>query len=330
MNIRAPLLIIVLTLAAGCTSADPSTAGSGTPLEEADTGEGDTLYGVSFSPAAFTGDGITSFFQEAATLGGVVTWGGSWDAVADENGAPHVVAQLAPQYGLEPVIITDIGPDAFGNATRREARKQAAVAFAERYTPRFMGIGNEINLYHEDDPALFQERAAYYNDVYRAVKAASPETTVFTVFQYERLQGMHGGLFGGENTETADWQLLDAVAPFDMVAFTTYPGLVYRDPDDIPAAYYTTITAYTDRPFGFTELGWFRTGPAGWESSVAEQAAFIDTFTTRTATLNPQFNVWLFLHEQSVQEPFTTMTLYYANGTRTLAWTAWRAAGQQR
>lgn len=73
--------------------------------------------------------------------------------------------------------------------------------------------------------------------MYDAIKSASPTTTVFTIFQLERMAGMQGGLYGGNNNASTEWSLL-AKFKMDAVGFTTYPDLVFKDPTDIPANFY--------------------------------------------------------------------------------------------
>jgi hypothetical protein len=46
------------------------------------------------------------------------------------------------------------------------------------------------------DPEGYDEFVELFAEVYGAVKEASPETSVFTVFQLERMKGLWGGLFG--------------------------------------------------------------------------------------------------------------------------------------
>lgn len=127
----------------------------------------------------------------------------------------------------------------FDEATCR-AYLDAAVAFARDCRPPYLGLGVEVNILAEKSPADFERFVRLHDEVYDAVKAVSPKTKVFTVFQLEKMKGLGGGLFGGTNDPArAQWRLLSRFARLDLAAFTTYPGLVFKAPGDVPADYYS-------------------------------------------------------------------------------------------
>ena len=190
-----------------------------------------------------------------------------------------------------------------------------------------MAFGIEVNILYEKSPGDFDAFADFFGEVYDAVKAVSPDTKVFTVFQLEKLKGLSGGLFGGVNDlSKADWSLLDRFPQSDLAAFTTYPGLIYLDPADIPTNYYAEIISHTVKPVVFTEIGWYAAAsPTGWESSDAEQARFVDTFFTLVKDVEPEMAIWSFLFDQNTVEPFRTMGLCRSDGTCRPAWERWIA-----
>jgi len=156
------------------------------------------------------------------------------------------------------------------------------------------------------------------------VRAASPDTKAFTVFQLERLRGLRGGLYGGVNDPAANaWALLADFPSTDLLAFTTYPCIVYEDPSDLAPDYYVDVASHTPKPVAFTEAGGFRAGPTGWESSSEEQAAFVAKYVSMTSPLKPKLLIWSFLYDQPVAEPFKTMGLLPTNGAETPGWMAW-------
>jgi hypothetical protein len=111
-----------------------------------------------------------------------------------------------------------------------------------------------------------------------------------------------------------------------LAAFTTYPDLIYKDPAEIPADYYTEIAKHTAKPIAFTEIGWHSAAsPQGWESSDDEQASFVRSFFSMTKTISPVFRVWSFLYDQSTVEPFTSMGLMRQDGNPKSAFNEWVA-----
>lgn len=143
------------------------------------------------------------------------------------------------------------------------------------------------------------------------------------------MKGLSGGLFGGINDPTkSQWSLLDRFPKSDIIAFTTYPGLIYENPSEIPADYYSEIKSHTVKPIAFTEIGWHSgTGPTGWESSDAEQAGFVTTFFSLTEELNKELVIWSFLYDQDISEPFNSMGLRRSDGNAKPAWDSWVNAG---
>jgi hypothetical protein len=164
-----------------------------------------------------------------------------------------------------------------------------------------------------------------FADTYDAVKKKSPDTKVFTVFQLEHLKGLKGGLYGGVNDPgAAEWALIDRFPKADLVGFTTYPGLIFKDPSEMPADYYAEIRNHSSKPVAFTEIGWqSEAWPAGWESGDAEQAAFVSRFFELTGGLNKEMAIWSFLYDPAAQKPFDSMGLIKKDGMKRPAWDIW-------
>jgi hypothetical protein len=324
---KALLLVMVLILAAaivGC--AKSNNAGPGT----------ETLKGVSLSPRSFQQADFTDFFQKAKQAGEIVSWAGDWNELSNtQNSGPTVVASLASTYGYVPLIEAQFFTQSSGALLRplddntKLNYRDSAVAFAERFKPKYLAFGIEVNVLYEKSPSDFEDFTALFSQVYDAVKAVSPQTKVFTIFQLEKMKGLNGGLFGGTNDPSKDqWSLLDRFPKSDIVAFTTYPGLIYKNPAEIPAEYYNEIKSHTSKPIAFTEIGWHSAAsPAGWESSEAEQAEFVTTFFQLTRDLNSELAIWSFMYDQQTFEPFNSMGLRRADGTARPAWDEWLKAG---
>ncbi|MBU0461283.1 MAG: hypothetical protein KJ574_01720 [Nanoarchaeota archaeon] len=309
------LLLIVLAIGGCATQSQPQA------LQPSATPVSGVIKGVSLSPKSFQGSDFTDFFTKAKEAGSIVTWAGMWNEMSSEQSAPYVVEELSKQFGYEPISIVQIDENKINEEVTRAQYKESILDFIKKYKPRYVGIGNEINTY---SPEAFDAFIPFYGEVYDAIKEASPDTRVFTAFNLETMKWLRGGLFGGQNDPAkAQWGMLEEVSKSDLIAFTTYPCIIYKDPAEIPSDYYEEIRTHTSKPIAFIEIGWFRTGPAGWESNDEEQAEFIKKYFELTRNLDPAFNIWSFLYDQDIQEPFTTMGLIKADGTQTAAWDEW-------
>ena len=316
------LLISVILL--GCLNQENVT-------ENTDEFPQKPLKGVSLSPRSFESEDFTKFFETAQQAGKIISWAGDWNELTMENGGPRVVTELASVYDYIPFVIVHFFTQSTGelirplNAETREKYLMSALSFVETYHPHYLALGIEVNVLYEKSPEDFEDFVTFYSEVYDAIKEESPTTKVFTIFQLERMKGLHGGLFGGENDpDNEQWWLLDKFPKGDIAAFTTYPGLIYKNPSDIPSDYYSEISLYTRKPVAFTEIGWHSTADIpGWESSESEQAEFVEIFFTLTGNMDIELMIWSFLYDQGITEPFKSMGFYDKDGNAKLAWNAW-------
>jgi hypothetical protein len=312
--------------------SEPPQTGEPEPPQDESTGEPvpPKTRGVSLSPKDYVSESFAEFFVKAEHTGGIVTWAGDWGQLIDEAGAPYVVTELALSYELEPIVLATYFDQSIGessvtlNESTRSRYIDGAVGYAERYRPRYIGFGIEVNSFQMRNPEGYEEFVEFFGEVYGAVKEASPETGVFTVFQLERMKGLWGGLFGETNDpELAQWGLLGDFELADAFAFTTYPCLIYDEPSEMPDDYYDEIRDHTAKEILITEMGWFREGPEGWESSETEQAEFIRTFFDLTSGLEPSLSIWSFMYDQEAQYPFDSMGLMDIDEEFTEPWEAW-------
>lgn len=209
--------------------------------------------------------GLYAFIPETGGLLGVYTnW---YDATATAGQVPavFVATQAAAQEGkfstLMQIGVNRESPQGhvstvdWGNPAEVEKLRQTAVAIVQRFRPTYLGIGGEMNRLWESDKAAWDGFISAWPTLYDTVKAASPETKVFTVFQLETLKGK-AFLDGRSATRQPEWELLKAFGErLDVVAFTTYPFFDYGSPTEVPDDYYREITRYTSRPIAFTEIG---------------------------------------------------------------------------
>ncbi len=293
------------------------------------------MKGITLTPRSFSDADFAEFWQRAKLAGPVVTWGGDWAELADTvAGGPKVTTEVALANQLVPIVEAQFFSQASGALLRPldvanwAAYKRSAARFASTYHPAYLGFGIEVNVLYEKSPADFDAFVPFFAEVADTVKAVSPGTKVFTIFQLELMKGLGGGLFGGVNDTTrAEWALLDRFPGSDLAAFTTYPALVFHDPAEIPDGYYAQIAAHTTKPVVFTEIGWHSAAvPVGWESSEEEQGRFVTRFFELTAGLDRRFAVWSFLYDQVAPVPFDSMGLIRPDGVTRPAWTQWLAA----
>lgn len=292
------------------------------------------LKGVSFSPKSTAAADLTSFFGEAKIIGNTVTWAGDWNDLTKANGGPELVVSESVKQGLTPIIEVTAYTEKSGSlqpirgitGSVRQSYIDAAAAFVKKHNLKYFGIGIEINRINESSVTNFNDFVRLFNDTRAAIKAASPTTEVFTVWQLEKMKGLNGGLYGGKNdTSKNGWALLSRLDQADFFAFTTYPSLIYTNPKDIPAEYYSEIKNHTIKDLAFSEIGWPSITPAkGWDSSETMQAQFITRFSELTSSLNPTFKIWSFLYDQAVANPFTTMGLISPAGVQKQAFINWR------
>lgn len=318
------LALVVIVVIAVTTRARQAKK----PLQSSQTAQ-TGLRGVAFTPR---GSDTAGFFSLASKSFDTVAWHGDWQDLGG-NHAPATILTLANQNHLTPVILTGTHTDAGGGkvvAIRpidAANYKQMAVDFAKQYKPPYFGLGNEVNRIYASQPADFEVLVGLFNDTAAAIKAVSPNTKVFTVFQLEQLKGLNGGLFGGVNDPSkAQWQLLDRFNQADIIAFTTYPGLIYHDPSQIPADYYSEIATHSTKPVAFSEVGWSAGQMAsGWDSTPTTQNDFAKRFLQMTESLKPVFSDWLALYDPSTKPPFNLMGLYDNQGQPRPAFDTWKS-----
>ena len=321
-----PLFLFYIIITFLITSCNKTPDNSDISIENNNFQKGITLTPKSFDPNDFK-----NFFEEAKQTGSIITWSGDWIELSNtNNGGPTVLTELSKQYNFIPLVIAQFFTQSTGKLLRpldestKQTYKNSVVAFAEKYKPKYLGLGIEVNILYEKAPNDFENFVSFYNEVYNAIKVVSPDTKVFTIFQLEKIKGLNGGLFGGSNDPSkSEWDLINKFK-MDLIAFTSYPNLIYKTPSEIPSNYYTEINNYVNKPIVFTEIGWHTSqSPVGWESTEEEQTEFIKAFFELTKDINKEFVVYSFMFDQNTIEPFHTMGLYNNDGSPKLALDYW-------
>ena len=316
------------TTASGTTVAGSTTEAAAESTRDA---RRPPLTGASLSPKSYDGADFRRFFDETAALGPVVRWAGKWSALGDDGSGAHAVAELADRFGYVPVVEVGVKNAAsvelfrpLDEATTTEY-VELARDFASKHRPPYVAMGVEVNLLASDAPDAFERFVSLYARAREAIADVSPETKTYTVFQLEWCRGLRGGLWGDPDPGAdPQWDLLERFET-DCWGFTTYPGLVHRDPGDVPADYYASVAERTDVPLAFTEVGW----PAGldvsgWESDEREQTAFVDRLFDLLEPTSVELLLWAWLYAQGdPPASFAGTGLRRPDGSARPAYDAW-------
>jgi len=292
----------------------------------------DIFIGVSLSPKSYNENDFIDFFEKSKQTGNMVMWAGDWIYLNNNSdGAPRVLADLASIYGYTPLIEVTYFDQSTGelirplNETTKQIYISSAVNFCKEYNIEFFGIGIEVNAFNEKSPEKYSEFVQFYSEVYDAIKEESSDTRIFTVFQLEKLKGFT--LWEEESYKPDDeqWHLIEDFPKLDVFAFTTYPCLIFKNPENIPLNYYTNVLNYTEKDIAITECGWHSIdSPFGWESSEIEQAGFVSTLFDLIDEIDYKILIWSFLYDQETIESFNSMGLRNnIDGSPKLSWNEW-------
>lgn len=312
------------------TASDGSavaTTSSQPPVDDAVPVRGFTL-----SPVSYESEDFVDFLDLVAANADMLGWAGDAAALDEDDSPALVVHAIAEQNGLAPLVVTGVSSTETGQLLRPldpatfEGYVASAAAYAEEFRPPFLGYGVEVDSLYHAAPEDFDRFVDLFAAVAAAVGEVSPNTAVIIGFQLERMKGLNGGLFGGANDESAAlWDLIDRFPDADVIGFSTYPGLVFEHPDDLPDDYYRSVSERTGgRPVVFTEMGWHAEGELGPYSGTEDaQARFLERFLTLIDGLDVEFYLWAFLFDQETVEPFSSMGLWRVDGTPRPAWDVW-------
>ncbi|MGE0135073.1 MAG: hypothetical protein AB7L91_08310 [Dehalococcoidia bacterium] len=354
---RVVSLLIVAVLAGGCAANESRDDGG-----EACPPAPSLVRGVGLSPRGMGLTGrldpasLLAFYEEVAGIGGsAVLWNGAWrddaaggaDAGAVPAG-PRAVASEAsercftpvPVFGWRsgeiPLIRTASDPaNDWTNADARQRYASMLGTFAAEYQPPYVFLGNENDFYFEQAPEDYARWVVAYDEAYDAIKAASPQTLVGPVFNYEHLAGL-GGLNGWS---TPLWGALDAhdLTKVDIVGLSLYPFFGTAEPSAVPVDYLEPLSARIGgRPIAITETGWPAEHPAGftapWSAGEQAQVAYVERLTALLDGRDVRLANWLLLHalrdsgpESQAWQVFGSVSLRDAAGERRPAYEAWFA-----
>lgn len=331
--IRSRVLCLTAALALGACGGTPgSQEGTGEPVADATTTTAQTstwdttkpFAGFSLSPLSYDETGFEDFFVTASSSGSLVAWVGSW---LDLEQGGTLVYELAGEHGYVPIAVTGFASGEKGGRIIPDDPQQVVDTISQWVADHpvpYLGFGVETDTHiWEHSEAEFERYAEIFSDVVEAVHSVSPNTLVFPGFQLERVRGLKGGLFNEEDTDPV-WELFEMFPDADAIGFTTYPGLVFTDPAEMPDDYYAEIEEHVDLPIVFSELGWQAGGDlADWSGTAEKQARFVEMWVPELV-LRGDMVVWSFLWDQPrAPRAFVTMGLIDDRGAKRPAFDTW-------
>jgi hypothetical protein len=282
--------------------------------------------GYGLSPVGWPSDWskLGEFLKDVGDQEGGVLQNGPWRESVELSGvvpnAALLVAMEAPTFKYTPVqvvnwnnnheLLLNTTNDPTNDWTNTESptlMKDMLVSLATNAslpTP-YIFIGNENDMYYEQNPTDYMRWVAHYNEMYVAIKKAAPGTMVGPCFQYEHMSG-NGQLNGWDKPH---WGALTAhdFQFVDIVALTVYPFFNNTHASSIPSTYLDEVIAKlpADLPIAVTETGWpaehLGTLKTPWVAGTDEQVTYVDKLFSlaplqqgRAAFVN-----WLFLNQMS-------------------------------
>jgi len=190
-----------------------------------------------------------------------------------------------PESFTNPQSPDYIPPDErnFANETLRQIITDWCVTIARDFQPGGMMVGVETNMYYlpqllgtETNPDG-ENFVSLYKEIHDDIKQpdVSPDTSVFTTFQYERMSILE--LLGLSQQLQQHW---DYVAMFDgfldAFSISTFPVAIptYLTPESIPNNYFSMIPERTTLPVVIAETGWPSSGSSFRSEEAQERFVF--------------------------------------------------------
>jgi len=135
-----------------------------------------------------------------------MVWAGDWKELEYARGFPTLLVEQCYINNLTVVIevtaFNQSGGKLLRNLDEKTLQKyvDGAADFVSKYRPRYLGLGIDIDALYTRSPADFDKFIKLFERTYDAVKAVSPGTRVFTVFQLEKMNGLNAAATAGPTT----------------------------------------------------------------------------------------------------------------------------------
>jgi len=184
------VLFIVVVSLSGCilnTSSDISDTIQETNKEITNNNSVKITKGITLSPKSFSQDDFYDFLKNVDETGDIISWSGDWAELSNtKNSGPVVITELSYTYNYIPVIEAQFFTQSSGKLLRpldektKQDYKNNVLSFVEKYKPKYLGLGMEVNVLSEKTPEDFDIFVSLYNEIYDAVKVESSDTNPST------------------------------------------------------------------------------------------------------------------------------------------------------
>ena len=363
MHLRAIAVAVVLLVATGiaaaCTEDGGSVPPTPTPTLEPGTRARSFAMGISSLPAELTDESYAETFELAGQVGEVILIRRTppWEELLSSGRFPSDQTSsstqrerdLAEQHGLQLFVAIDatdvsedtgqlegLPPELRGAGFENEDIRSALLRYVQyvvvNYQPAYLAIGIDVNAYQRRFPGDYPNFVSLYEEAYVQVKETAPDTQVFPTFQLEAMRGL---LPVGE-PGAPQWDLLDHFAArMDLLAVSSYPGVVFDAPADIPDDYYTGLAERTDKPIAITETGYPSDAPDERDGdeppTEREQASFLRRLLRDAERIDMGLVVWFAGQDPTFEGGASSdlirhIGLLRRDGTGKAAWQVWREA----
>ena len=352
---RAPGLWLLLpavlsgALLLACDDSDSNPAEAVSTVEvDPDALPRSFLLGVSSQPVEATEEAYREAFAVAGQLGELVLIQRAppWeDFLPGGRISPRterltlVERQLAKDHGLDLMLAIDptlpsnrgvlanIPEEASAGGFASEDLRSAFIGYAAylalNYKPAYLALGVEVDLiFINRGDASFRNFVSLYFEAYDAVKAVSPETQVFPIFQYENLLGIldEGGRQPG-------WSLVARFQPkIDLLAVSTFPISVFSQHSEVPPDYFDPLHGRFDMPVAFASTGWPSSSNGARDETA--QLNFMLRMVAAADRLDSPFLVWFLAQdptnpEDADGEPISSLGLLAPEGRNKRVMQVW-------
>jgi hypothetical protein len=181
----------------------------------------------------------------------------------------------------------------FGNPEVRAAYRNYALWVVRQFHPRYLGLASEINTYMDAHPEDAPNFVSLYDEIYAAVKAEAPDTSVFVTFQWEDLNNLFEQDEPGHARGRTNWEEVEAFEPnLDLWVISSYPFAAFKSGAEIPADYYTPLLARTSKPLAVAEGGYSSRPVGPFAGAPEDQSAYLNAIHGQ---IGPRLTFWVYL-----------------------------------